>query len=100
MLQYLQSPLLAHHLKVMTEIVNRDQNHPSVVMWSVGNEPKSYRNASGDIRIILPPLSTNMSGEYFKSVADHTRQLDSTRPVTLVCNAQWDQVRYKHKIQV
>ena len=42
-----------HHLKVMTELVNRDKNHPSVVMWSVGNEPKSYRNASGDISIMV-----------------------------------------------
>ena len=42
-----------HHLKVMTELVNRDKNHPSVVMWSVGNEPKSYRNASGDIRLTI-----------------------------------------------
>ena len=25
-------------------------------------------------------------------MAGHTRQLDPTRPVTLVCNAQWDQV--------
>ena len=24
-------------------------------------------------------------------MADHTRDLDTSRPVTLVCNAQWDQ---------
>ena len=95
-LDHFEAPLLDHHLKVMTELVNRDKNHPSVVMWSVGNEPKSYRNASGDIRISLAPciVKRNISGEYFKSVADHTRQLDNTRPVTLVCNAQWDQVRH------
>ena len=96
-LDHFEAPLLDHHLKVMTELVNRDKNHPSVVMWSVGNEPKSYRNASGDIRITLAPciVKHNISGEYFKSVADHTRQLDNTRPVTLVCNAQWDQVRHE-----
>ena len=42
---------------------------------------------------MLAFIILNISGEYFKSVADHTRQLDTTRPVTLVCNAQWDQVR-------
>ena len=32
---------LAHHLEVMTELVQRDKNRPSVVMWSVANEPAS-----------------------------------------------------------
>ena len=36
----------------------------------------------------MPPCA----GEYFKQVAGRTRELDPTRPVTLVCNAQWDQV--------
>lgn len=30
---------LTHHLVVMDELVRRDKNHPSVVMWSVANEP-------------------------------------------------------------
>ena len=46
-LDHFEAPLLAHHLAVMTELVARDKNHPSVVMWSVGNEPRSYRNQSG-----------------------------------------------------
>jgi len=75
-LDHFEKPLLEHHLEVMTELVNRDKNHPSVVMWSVGNEPRSYRNASG---------------EYFKAVAEHTRSLDPTRAVTLVINANYDQ---------
>ena len=93
-LDHFEAPLLAHHLAVMTELVARDKNHPSVVMWSVGNEPRSYRNQSGG----QPSLGGHLSdaprcaGEYFKQVAGHTRQLDPTRPVTLVCNAQWDQV--------
>ena len=32
---------LEHHLAVMKELVSRDRNHPSVVMWSVANEPAS-----------------------------------------------------------
>ena len=32
---------LQHHLAVMKELVSRDYNHPSVVMWSVANEPAS-----------------------------------------------------------
>ena len=63
-LDHFEAPLLDHHLKVMTELVNRDKNHPSVVMWSVGNEPKSYRNASGDIRMMV----AHCIGEYFRRI--------------------------------
>lgn len=29
------------HKNVMKELIHRDKNHPSVVMWSVANEPES-----------------------------------------------------------
>ena len=32
---------LRAHLDVMGELITRDKNHPSVVMWSVANEPDS-----------------------------------------------------------
>ena len=38
---------LAHHLDVMGELVTRDKNHPSVVMWSVANEPASEMPPAG-----------------------------------------------------
>ncbi|XP_078535590.1 beta-glucuronidase [Lissotriton helveticus] len=60
---------LAHHLVVMEELVRRDKNRPSVVMWSVANEPASE----------LPPAEY-----YFKTVIAHTKALDPTRPVTYV----------------
>jgi beta-glucuronidase len=44
-------------------------------MWSVGNEPRSYRNASS---------------AYFGRVAAETRALDPSRPITLVTNVGWD----------
>jgi len=75
-LDHFDDPLLKNHLQMMTDLVDRDKNRPSVVMWSAGNEPRSYRNRSGS---------------YFAKVADLTRSLDSTRPVTLVTNVGWDQ---------
>lgn len=38
---------LQHHLEVMEEMVRRDKNHPSVVMWSVANEPASFLKPAG-----------------------------------------------------
>ncbi|XP_044532309.1 beta-glucuronidase [Gracilinanus agilis] len=64
---------LNHHLQVMEELVQRDKNHPSVVMWSVANEPASW----------LPPAAF-----YFKTLIAHTKALDPTRPVTFVSNSK------------
>ncbi|KAE8625004.1 hypothetical protein XENTR_v10006127 [Xenopus tropicalis] len=66
---------LNHHLIVMEELVRRDKNRPSVVMWSVANEPASQ----------LP-----VAGYYFKTVIGYTKQLDPTRPVTYVSNANYE----------
>ena len=63
------SRTLAHHLQVMRELVQRDKNHPCVVMWSVANEPV---------------VNEEKSGGYFKAVIEETRRCDPTRPVTLV----------------
>uniref|UniRef100_H3CT15 Beta-glucuronidase n=1 Tax=Tetraodon nigroviridis TaxID=99883 RepID=H3CT15_TETNG len=65
---------LSHHLFVMDELVRRDKNHPSVVMWSVANEPASE----------MPP-----AGFYFKTLIEHTKALDPTRPVTYVTNSNY-----------
>uniref|UniRef100_A0A671L5E9 Beta-glucuronidase n=1 Tax=Sinocyclocheilus anshuiensis TaxID=1608454 RepID=A0A671L5E9_9TELE len=65
---------LAHHLTVMEELVRRDKNHPSVVMWSVANEPASE----------MPP-----AGFYFKELVSHTKSLDSSRPVTYITDSNY-----------
>ncbi|XP_041808204.1 beta-glucuronidase [Chelmon rostratus] len=65
---------LAHHLDVMDELVRRDKNHPSVVMWSVANEPASE----------MPPAEF-----YFKTLIKHTKDLDPTRPVTYITDSNY-----------
>jgi beta-glucuronidase len=29
------------HMQLLQELYNRDKNHPSVIMWSIANEPAS-----------------------------------------------------------
>ncbi|KAM4620565.1 beta-glucuronidase isoform 1-T1 [Polymixia lowei] len=65
---------LDHHLVVMDELVRRDKNHPSVVMWSVANEPAAE----------MPP-----AGLYFKTLIAHTKALDPTRPVTYITDSNY-----------
>ena len=51
------------------ELIERDKNHPSVILWSLANEPQSHRPAAKP---------------FFKNLAGLARSLDKTRPVTLV----------------
>ncbi|XP_076330866.1 beta-glucuronidase-like isoform X4 [Tachypleus tridentatus] len=69
------SVLLTKHLQVMAEMIQRDKNHPSVVMWSVANEPKSSKSEAKN---------------YFKSLVDHTKTLDSSRPVTAALSVSYE----------
>jgi beta-galactosidase len=61
----------------------RDRNHPSVIMWSVGNEPVERGRPEG-ARIV-------------RMLADHVRSVDPTRPVTAGVNGghgdwPWEQL--------
>lgn len=42
------------HLKIMEELIQRDKNHPSVVMWSVANEPISeYEHVADYLKYVF-----------------------------------------------
>lgn len=60
---------LRHHQEVLRDMIARDRNHPSVLMWSVANEPASQEKGAAP---------------YFKKIARLARSLDRTRPITLV----------------
>ncbi|MBW6500709.1 MAG: DUF4982 domain-containing protein [Bacteroidales bacterium] len=53
-------------------MILRDRNHPSVIMWSIGNE--------------IPNRHTPEVAAVAKMMADHVRMLDPTRPVTSAVN--------------
>ncbi|CAH1405474.1 unnamed protein product [Nezara viridula] len=60
--------LLQKHKDSLTELIQRDKNRPSVIIWSVANEPRTQHPASAD---------------YFRSVVNHVKTIDDRRPVTL-----------------
>ncbi len=61
----------AWHVEDLTSMIRRDRNHPSVFMWSIGNEVPDQWN---------PQLA--------KTLAKIVRSEDPTRPITAGCN--WD----------
>ncbi len=53
-------------------MVLRDRNHPSVVMWSIGNE--------------IPERGEPLGAQEARMIADYLRSLDRTRPITSALN--------------
>jgi len=53
----------------LRDLVERDRNHPSVIAWSVANEPHSRRPAAAP---------------FFRELVELARSLDHTRPITVV----------------
>ncbi|KHJ76031.1 glycosyl hydrolase family 2, TIM barrel domain protein [Oesophagostomum dentatum] len=54
--------------EMVKELIDRDKNHPSAIMWCLSNDPKKIGNTSTS---------------YLKKVVDYARELDKTRPVTI-----------------
>jgi len=60
----------------MKALVKRDRNHPSIIVWSVGNEIKERADSSGL--------------EIFKKLRGKILEFDKTRPVTQAVCSFWD----------
>lgn len=59
-----------YHRQVLRDMVQRDKNHPCVIIWSVANEPASQEDGAK---------------EYFEPLLNLVRELDEQkRPATLV----------------
>lgn len=92
------------HERDLTDLVVRDRNHPSIFVWSIGNEVlEQWSDASADTlsleeaNMILnfghgKEMLAQEGGELSvnslltKKLADMVRTLDPTRPVTAGCN--------------
>ncbi|MEA3400637.1 MAG: glycoside hydrolase family 2 TIM barrel-domain containing protein, partial [Armatimonadota bacterium] len=57
----------------LDSMLYRDRSHPSVIMWSIGNEVHERAGRSGGV-------------ELARMLADHVRAVDPTRPVTAAIN--------------
>ena len=63
----------------LISMTHRDRNHPSVVLWSIGNE--------------IPEQRKRIGGEMARRLADIVRREDPTRPITAAQNSPGDAIR-------
>jgi beta-galactosidase len=65
------------HQRDVTDWILRDRNHPSVFIWSIGNEVIEQWDKRDSSGIVIA-----------KELAATVRRLDPTRPITAACNDQ------------
>jgi beta-galactosidase len=62
------------HKRDLEDLVLRDRNHPSVIIWSIGNEVAEQWGSHPEAGIIS------------KELVSIVKNLDQTRPITAACN--------------
>jgi beta-galactosidase len=66
----------AEAVSELERMIRRDRNHPSVILWSLGNEE--------------PHQATPRGARINAELQEHVRRLDPTRPTTFAMDQGWD----------
>jgi beta-galactosidase len=64
------------HLRQLDQLIRRDRNHPSVILWSLGNEEWAIEGQVGGARVTVP-------------MQDYANRLDPTRLTTVAISGGW-----------
>ncbi len=71
---------LENHKNSISELISRDRNHPSVICWSLANEPGIWGEDEA---------GSDKAESYWEDIFKFTRNLDSSRPLILPACIEW-----------
>ncbi len=63
--------------QMITDLIHRDFNHPSVILWSIGNEI---------------PIENRICDRFIRQLMAHTKKIDPSRIVTYVSSRMFQEV--------
>lgn len=72
--RYVNNDTLENHKESIRRLIERDYNHPSVIMWVAGNEPNLVGESS---------YYDGRGKKYWGEIIDYLKTLDNIRPVTV-----------------
>lgn len=65
-------------------MIDRDKNHPSVIAWSLANEPQTMKKESRNYFKLVTLFEYHINRRIFRTLVDTAHGIDRTRPVTTV----------------
>ena len=91
------------HERDLSDLIKRDRNHPSILMWSIGNEvleqwssaeadtltleqANLILNAGHDASTLAKEGEISVNSLLTRHLADIVKRYDKTRPITAGCN--------------
>ncbi len=78
--KYVTEKTLAQHKQAIVELIQRDRHHPSVIAWSLANEPGIWGE---------PEANSDLANQYWAELFALAKKLDPTRPLTLPTFPRW-----------
>lgn len=73
----------------LSNLILRDRNHPSVFIWSLGNEEMYLQGARGTNAIVTADVAHAAAVRVVNAMQDLTHELDPARLCTVAMNGGW-----------
>jgi len=75
------------HVRDLTDMITRDRNHPSIFIWSIGNEVNEQRVDKKEVaKEGVKPGGLNKNSLLTRHLVEVTKAADPTRPVSAACD--------------